>query len=79
MEPATSIIKSLGGPEQAARDIGVHRTRVFSWMRPRENGGTDGAIPQRHFATILRLAREKGVQITPEDLIGSPHSGVGAA
>jgi len=69
MEPAASIIKKLGGPEAAARLIGVHRTRVFSWMRGREHGGTDGAIPQRHFNTILEIARSKGIEISVSDLV----------
>lgn len=74
MEPAASIIKKLGGVEDAARDLGVHRTRVFSWMRDAAAGGTGGRIPQRHFPTILDLSAKRGLGITAESLITAPPS-----
>lgn len=69
MEPAASVITKLGGVEAAARDLGVHRTRVFSWMRDANAGGTGGRIPQRHFPTILALSAARGLEITAESLI----------
>jgi hypothetical protein len=61
MEPATSIIRKLGGPSKVAAIVGVHRTRVSNWMRAKESGGTGGTIPQSHHLTILRAAASMGV------------------
>jgi hypothetical protein len=62
MEPATSIIRKLGGPSKVAAIVGVHRTRVSNWMRAKESGGTGGTIPQTHHLTILRAAASMGVE-----------------
>jgi len=69
MEPAASIIRLLGGPTAIARGIGVHRTRVSNWPRPRTKGGTDGHIPQKHHTAILHLAKNAGIELRPEHLI----------
>jgi hypothetical protein len=62
MEPASSIIRKLGGPSKVAAIVGVHRTRVSNWMRAKDSGGTGGTIPQTHHLTILRAAASMGVE-----------------
>ncbi|MCP4304181.1 MAG: helix-turn-helix domain-containing protein [bacterium] len=69
MEPASSIIQKLGGPSRIAREVGVHRTRVSNWQRPRDVGGTGGLIPQKHIPTLLRLARENGVALAADEFL----------
>jgi hypothetical protein len=70
MEPASSIIIKLGGAPKVAALVGVHRTRVYLWMRPRSVGGTGGNIPQAHQLTILRAAKEAGIDdITGESFL----------
>ena len=69
MEPASNIIKSLGGAVQVARIAGVHRTRVYTWMRPRDAGGTGGIIPIRHAGKIIEAARAKGIALSGDDFI----------
>jgi hypothetical protein len=79
MEPAASIIKTLGGPSRVAEIVGVHRTRVSNWMRAKAVGGTGGRIPQNHHIAILRAAREQGKDITAESLLQQDDSESGAA
>lgn len=69
MEPATSIIKALGGPTKVAVIAGVHRTRVHGWTRPKGVGGTGGHIPLPHIPKLLSAAREKGIDLTADDFI----------
>ncbi|SHI79186.1 hypothetical protein SAMN02745911_1178 [Aureimonas altamirensis DSM 21988] len=71
MEPATTIIRSLGGPSAVSRITGVHRTRVSNWMRSKDVGGTDGLIPFRHVPALLSAAKNAGVVLTAEDFLPS--------
>jgi len=69
MEPAQSIITKLGGPSVVAREVGVHRTRVSNWSRPREKGGTGGLVPQKHHRALLDLAQQQGVELSAADFL----------
>lgn len=67
MEPAHTIIVKLGGPTAVAEAIGVHRTRVSNWMRPREKGGTGGVIPHWRVPALIELAAKKSVDLALSD------------
>jgi hypothetical protein len=69
LEPAYSIVTRLGGASAVAPVCNVHVTRVYSWMRERENGGTNGLIPQRHHLALLDLARASDVPLTAADFL----------
>jgi hypothetical protein len=69
MEPASTIVKSLGGPAKVSRLVGVHRVSVSKWMRPKEAGGTGGIIPVVHAPKLLSEARALGVPLSSEDFI----------
>lgn len=62
----------FGGPTKLSSALGLHRVRVSNWMRPREKGGTGGIIPIRHWGALLRLAKDAGFELTPNDLV-YPH------
>ncbi|GAA2817016.1 hypothetical protein GCM10010836_05340 [Aminobacter aminovorans] len=64
MEPAKSIVDRLGGPNAVSAIVGVHRTRVYGWMRSREDGGTGGVIPLKHAHALLAAAADKGIPLT---------------
>lgn len=69
MEPATHIIQALGGAAQVASIVGVHRTRVYRWMKSQADGGTGGIIPQRHIPKIMAAAKVAGVNLTGDDFL----------
>jgi hypothetical protein len=69
MEPAASIVRALGGPSKVAEIVGVHRTRVSNWMRPREKGGTDGFIPHRHVNALLAYAVKHNKEVSPSSFV----------
>jgi len=75
MEPAHSIITALGGPTAVADLVGVHRTRVSMWKCSKERGGTDGLIPMKHAIVLLRIAKERDIEIGPENFFPSEDSG----
>lgn len=69
MEPASTIIKRLGGPSKVAKVVGVHRTRVSNWMRPRSVGGADGVVPFRHVPRLIEHAKSIGVSLSADDFL----------
>lgn len=69
MEPAASIIQRFGGDTKVAALVGVHRTRVANWKRPRDAGGTGGAIPFKHVPKLLAAARDLGLHLTADDFL----------
>lgn len=69
MEPANKIITALGGTAAVARLLGVHRTRVWKYMQPREKGGTGGLIPIHHIRPLLDALRARGLPYTAEDFL----------
>lgn len=78
MEPASSIIKALGGPNVVSAALGIHRVTVSKWMRPREKGGTGGVVPYQQIEGLLSHAARIGVPLTPADFAIRPKS-LGAA
>jgi len=72
MEPAKTIVDRLGGASAVASITGVHRTRVYGWMRRREDGGTGGVIPFRHAQTLLIAAADKGIALDASDFLPAP-------
>ena len=71
MEPASKIIHSLGGAAKLAAIVGVHRTRVYGWMKAKESGGTGGVIPMPHIKKIIAEAARQGIKLTGDDFL--PH------
>lgn len=74
MEPAASIIDRLGGVTRVASIVGVHRTRVSNWKRPRQVGGTNGRVPQDYHVKLLEHARANGILLSADDFLPVPHS-----
>ncbi len=69
MEPASSIIKALGGPTRVARLLGRHRTRVSKWQAPKASGGTGGLIPQRFHGKLIAHAQSIGFGLEAADFL----------
>jgi hypothetical protein len=51
MEPANTIVKDLGGPAAVAALAGVHRTRVYGWLKT-------GVIPLKHIPKLIAGAKK---------------------
>lgn len=72
MNPAKSIIDRLGGATAVAAITGRHVSRVYRWMLPKAEGGTDGVIPHAEAVKILRHSREQQIGIVPDDFFVDP-------
>lgn len=65
MTPASIVISKFGGVRPTARKLGLNPSTVCRWAQAREDGGTGGLIPQKHFKQILSLL---GKEISLEQL-----------
>jgi hypothetical protein len=48
LEPAHTIIRDFGGQHVIAELTGLHYSTVWHWKRPKNKGGTGGAIPSKY-------------------------------
>lgn len=69
LSPAEYVIKTFGGVRATARAIGRDKSSVSVWRASKDKKGTGGLIPHKAQALILKVAREKNLDITAEDLI----------
>ncbi|KZK80904.1 hypothetical protein PsAD46_03952 [Pseudovibrio sp. Ad46] len=53
MEPATTVIRDLGGLRAVSRLLGTSEHTVKKWRVPAERGGTNGGIPRKYVFPIL--------------------------
>ncbi|WP_330167249.1 hypothetical protein [Bartonella grahamii] len=67
MKQFSEIINLLGGVRRVSQLLGVHRTRVYVWLRPVSKGGTGGRIPTKHIPILLNEANRIGAPIKAED------------
>jgi hypothetical protein len=77
-DPAHSVIMRFAEPERKlsqALDVvskitGASRTRVYRWMRSRDEGGTGGLIPLRHAKKLFEYATKHGLLIEASEFLG---------
>ena len=59
MDPAKSIVLSLGGPTKVGGIVGLSASAVSKWWAPLGKGGCGGLIPSRHIPALVRYARDE--------------------
>lgn len=69
LTPAEYVIQTFGGVRATARAIGRDKSSVSVWRRAKTRKGTGGLIPHKAQPLILQAAKERGLDITPTDLI----------
>ena len=68
MKPAELVIAKFGGVRPLARLLGLDHSTLCGWQRKAPKG-SDGLVPSRYHKPLLDLAKEKGIELTPDDLI----------
>lgn len=64
---AERVIVKCGGYQTVAKWLGLSLAQVYKFTYPREKGGTGGVIPARHQPTLLTIARENDIPLSPND------------
>lgn len=67
--PAARVIKAFGGVRETARVLEISSSTVSRWQKEREEGGTGGRVPTKHQSALLKHSAERGLGLTPADLI----------
>lgn len=65
MEPARSIVVSLGGPKKVAEALGLTTGAVSKWWAPPEAKGCGGLIPSWHIVALCKIARDRRQFLEP--------------
>src|SRR6266436_2264869 len=80
MDPATAIIRKLGGEAKVAGIAGTALSAPYRWQHEKSRGGTGGLIPQAHHRRLLDYADAHGIALTAEEFLipragGAPGAG----
>lgn len=67
--PAELVIDRFDGVCALARLLGKNPSTISRWKKPREEGGTGGLVPSQSQPRLLALARERGIHLTPTELV----------
>lgn len=67
--PADRCIEAFGGVRALARALDRNPSSVVRWRKPKDEGGSAGAVPSGLQGQILDIAKERGLALTAEDMI----------
>ena len=67
--PADKCIDAFGGVRALARALERNPSSVVRWRKPKDEGGSNGAVPSALQGRILAIAQARGLNLTAEDLI----------
>ena len=67
--PAELVIARFDGVCALARLLGKNPSTISRWKKSREEGGTGGLVPSQSQSRLLALALERGIQLTPAELM----------
>lgn len=67
--PAELVIARFDGVCALARLLKKNPSTISRWKKPREEGGTGGLVPSQSQPILLALAQEKGIRLTPSELL----------
>lgn len=69
MDPASTIIKKLGGEAKVADITGTAFTAPYRWQQAKCKGGSNGLIPQRHHRSLLDYAHANDIPLVAEEFL----------
>lgn len=66
--PADKVINLFGGERELAELLDLSLVQIYRWRHPKDKGGADGRVPQRHHGRLLAEAARRGKSLTIDDL-----------
>jgi hypothetical protein len=75
MKPvAEQIIEKCGGARSVAEMLGIDVASVHKWKYPSSKGGTNGLVPASRQQELIECARNRGIDLCPDDFFDLPPS-----
>lgn len=69
MNPAEIVISKFGGVRPLARALKIDHSSVSRWAMTKDKRGSDGMVPSKYQAQLLRLAEDRGIDLSASELI----------
>lgn len=69
LNPAEYVVYVFKGVRKAGLALGRSAAAVSKWNKSKKNKGSGGRIPSVAQLSILKVAKKRGLDITPEDLV----------
>ena len=69
ISPADRVITAFGGVRETARAVARNPSSISRWRSSKEDGGTGGRVPGPIQGTVLAAAKQRGIQLTADDLM----------
>ena len=69
MDPATALIRKLGGEAKVAGIAGTALSAPYRWQHEKSRGGTGGLIPQAYHRRLLDYADAHGIALAAEEFL----------
>jgi transposase-like protein len=67
--PAELVIERFGGVCALARVLKKNPSTISRWRKSQLDGGTGGLVPSRSQSVLLELAKQRGIPLTPSELL----------
>lgn len=68
LDPARTVVAKLGGVRATARILGVNPSAVSRWLVSRQEKGTGGAVPLKHWQALLDYAKQERIKLSVTEL-----------
>jgi transposase len=68
--PAELILQKFGTNAELSRILDVSRSTITRWSYSKDNKGTGGVVPQRHWPALIKAARKRKIRLSLKDLSG---------
>lgn len=69
MDPASKLIKRLGGEAKVSEITGTSYTAPYRWQAQKSKRGTGGIIPQRYHRALLDFAHANDIPLIAEEFL----------
>lgn len=69
LSPAEYVVLVFGGQTATAKALRRGQATICQWLNSRQRGGTGGFIPSPAQQMILKVAKKRGLDIQPADLV----------
>ena len=68
--PAQIVVDRFGTSAEVARILDLDKSTISRWTNPADPKGTRGHVPRKYWGELLRVAKQRKLSLTINDLAG---------